>query len=309
MPASVHSSGYAFTQRDLTMIEIFQTNVQSNMQAEEILKALRLLSPGSAISFELDDPDRILRIKESKVDDDLIITTVNGFGFECKVVPDVVCPDSRKSSEKMNVFWESSFDKHQTMWGLAPSSSAIAANEIFLREGIKDVLIPGIGYGRNGFLFFENGMRVTGIEISQTAVDLAEEHYGKSMHIYHGSVTDMPFDNHQYDGIFCHGLIYLLNSTQRAKLLRDCYNQLVTGGWMIFSVISKNTPSYGKGKKIDEDTFEIGDGGRIFFYDIEAVKSEFGNYGLKQTCEIDEQFDKVTGKPAFRFIMAVCRKT
>lgn len=57
------------------------------------------------------------------------------------------------------------------------------------------MLIPGIGYGRNAQIFRDNGMKVTGIEISGTAIEMAKKHYGSDMTIYHGSVTDMPFDD------------------------------------------------------------------------------------------------------------------
>ncbi|MDR3142764.1 MAG: class I SAM-dependent methyltransferase [Tannerellaceae bacterium] len=98
-------------------------------------------------------------------------------------------------------FWKESFKEKQTMWGFEPADSAIRAKDLFLREGIKDVLIPGIGYGRNAKIFIESGMRVTGIEISQTAIGLARKNK-LDIPVYHGSVTDMPFDNCLYGGIF-----------------------------------------------------------------------------------------------------------
>ena len=107
-------------------------------------------------------------------------------------------------------FWEKSFSEKQEMWGFEPAKSAILTKEFFLQQGVKTVLVPGFGYGRNAQVLKENGMQVTGIEISQTAIDMAVKHYGNEMTIYHGSVTDMPFDNKKYDGIFCYALIHLL---------------------------------------------------------------------------------------------------
>lgn len=60
-----------------------------------------------------------------------------------------------------------------------------------------------MGHGRNAQLFKDSGMNVSGIEISQTAINLAQKHFGKSLHIYHGSVTEMPFEKKLYDGIYC----------------------------------------------------------------------------------------------------------
>jgi hypothetical protein len=128
------------------------------------------------------------------------------------------------------------------------------------------------------------------------------------MKIYHGSVTEMPFDNHIYEGVFCHGLVYLLNSEERKKLIMDCHNQLQTNGHMVFSVISKNSPNYGMGKHIGKDWFEIPQGAKLFFYDENWVKQEFENYGLTEFAEIEEPIKNMPNKPPFKFWLVKCRK-
>lgn len=72
----------------------------------------------------------------------------------------------------MTEFWESSFIEKQMMWGLEPADSAILAKDFFLEKKVKDILIPGIGYGRNAKIFLDNGINVTGIEISKTAIEI-----------------------------------------------------------------------------------------------------------------------------------------
>jgi SAM-dependent methyltransferase len=205
-------------------------------------------------------------------------------------------------------FWENTFIEKQTMWGFEPSESAIMANDFFLGQKAKDILIPGVGYGRNAKLFQDSGIKVTGIEISKTAIALARKYYGDEMKIYHGSVTEMPFDEHLYDGIFCHGLIYLLSDREQKKLIRDCYDQLRPNGYMIFSVISKNSPNYGIGKQIGKDRFEIPQGARLFFYDGNTIKREFENFGLTEFVEIDEPVKNMANKPPFKFWLVTCRK-
>lgn len=97
---------------------------------------------------------------------------------------------------------------------LMPTDSAILIKDFFPERNVKDMLLPGIGYGRNAKVFIENGIKVTGIEISKTAIDLAREN-GLDSRIFHGSVTDMPFDDKLYNGIFSHALIHLLNKHER----------------------------------------------------------------------------------------------
>lgn len=207
----------------------------------------------------------------------------------------------------MTEIWESSFLENQMMWGSEPADSAILAKDFYLEKNVKDILIPGIGYGRNAKIFIDNGINVTGIEISQTAINMARED-GLNFSIFHGSVTDMPFDNKSYDGIFCYGLIHLLDTHERDKFIKDCYNQLKPGGYMIFTAISKEAPMYGMGKQLGKDYFEIVEGMKIFFYDSDSVKLEFGKYGLIETSDILEPHKEMESKAPFKFIVVKCKK-
>ncbi|NYE04449.1 SAM-dependent methyltransferase [Bacillus niacini] len=204
-------------------------------------------------------------------------------------------------------FWESSFIEKETMWGFEPSDSAILTKDFFLQKDVNDILIPGIGYGRNAKVFIDNGINVTGIEISKTAIELARQN-GLNIDIFHGSVTDMPFDNKLYDGIFCYALLHLLNAHEREKFIKDCYNQLKPNGYMIFTTVSKDAPMFGKGKQLDKDYYEIMEGVKMFFYDSDSVKGDFEKYGLVEFSEIDEPNKNMENKPSINFIMVTCKK-
>lgn len=188
----------------------------------------------------------------------------------------------------MTEFWEANFIQKREMWGFEPAKSAVAAKDFFLEKSVKNVLVPGIGYGRNAQIFRDNGIRVTGIEISGTAIAMAQKHYGPGMEIHHGSVADMPFDDRRYDGIFCHALIHLLDGPERAKLIRDCLAQLTGNGYMVFSAITKDAHTYGQGKRLGKDRFEVYDGVNLFFYDKESIEAEFRVAGLFEITEVDE---------------------
>lgn len=190
----------------------------------------------------------------------------------------------------MTEFWEEAFKDKQEMWGFEPAKSAILTKDFFIENKVKTVLIPGVGYGRNAQVFRGNGMSVTGIEISQTAIDLAQKHFGNDLTIYHGSVTDMPFDNNWFDGIFCYGLVYLLDKAERQKLIQDCYNQLAENGYMVFTAITKEAPTYGQGIFISQDRFEMFGGVKIFFYDRQTIEEEFGRAGLFEITEVTENY-------------------
>jgi len=188
----------------------------------------------------------------------------------------------------MASIWESMFKDKKELWGFEPSPSTVLIKDFFIEKGIKNILIPGIGYGRNAQIFIENDIKVTGIEISKTAIELASNHFGSELFIHHGSATNMPFDKVQYDGIFCYALIHLLEPSEREKLIQDCYNQLAPNGYMVFVVVSKAAPMYGAGNFISKDQYEVQKGLRLYFYDKTAIVSEFGKAGLIEITEINE---------------------
>jgi len=206
----------------------------------------------------------------------------------------------------MMEYWETSYKEMQTAWGFEPSDSAIFAMNFFLDQKINNILIPGIGYGRNAKVFVDNGFNVTGIEISKTAIDLAKNNL--DIKIYHGSVINMPYDKYQYDGIFCYALIQLLNFQERKKFIKNCYNQLKSKGYMVFTVVSKKSMMYGRGKYLSKDRFEILKGLRVFYYDFESVKKEFAHFGLIEAVEIDEPIKHMKNEPPLKCILVKCKK-
>jgi SAM-dependent methyltransferase len=204
----------------------------------------------------------------------------------------------------MGELWDEHFKRAELMWGLEPTASALFAGDYFSALGVNDVLLPGIGYGRNAKPFLERGMRVTGIEISETAIALARSKLGLDITIHHGSVLDMPFDDRQYDAVFSFGLIYLLDAAGRVKLLRDCASQLAPGGSMVFTVISKDFDMYGKGEKLGEDWYEIHPGMRMYFYDDTSIQREFGAFGPVEISKIDEPMPNGIMRP---FLNVICK--
>ena len=205
-------------------------------------------------------------------------------------------------------FWENAFSAKQEMWWWNPADSTKRAAELFKKHELHTILIPGFGYGRNAGIFIENWCEVTGIEISETAVEIAKKHFGASIKIHHGSVSEMPFDRELYDGIFSYALLHLLDENVRNKCIEDCYNQLRVGGYMVFVSIAKTDFRYGQGKEVMKDSFEMPYGVTLYFYDALSIERAFSDYGLIESIEISEPEKDVGDGPKQRFWYIVCKK-
>lgn len=72
------------------MIEVFKTSVQSPMQARIIEQLLLVQNPLLEINFDLEDCDKILRIKniEDRVDISSVLKVLNETGIYVEVLID-----------------------------------------------------------------------------------------------------------------------------------------------------------------------------------------------------------------------------
>ena len=75
---------------ELHKVEVFRTNVTRKRQAKQLLDILSRQFPLLHINFDLEDCDRILRVKavSGMVQPSLLIGLLNNFGFYAELLPD-----------------------------------------------------------------------------------------------------------------------------------------------------------------------------------------------------------------------------
>jgi SAM-dependent methyltransferase len=207
----------------------------------------------------------------------------------------------------MRDFWENMFATERTTWGFEPSESALYVKKFFKRKNIRKILIPGSGYGRNAIPFLADNFQVSGIEISEKAVELANEN-NVVFPVFNGSVLHMPFSNELYDGIFSYALLHLFNKYERKKILHACYGQLKNKGFMAFTVVSVQADMFGSGAKISGNRYKMPNGLNVFFYDAASIEKEFTKFGLSEYMEIDEPIKHMKGIPPLKCYLIICKK-
>lgn len=179
----------------------------------------------------------------------------------------------------MKDYWNSRFQKESEIWGQNHSKTAELCLEYFSRFGIKNILILGVGYGRNAHFFEKNGLSVEGIEISDQAIKIARNN-GLTFPIYEGNVLDMPFNDKKYGGIYCFNVLHLFTKEDRINFIDKCDKQLNPGGIIFFTAFSENESSYGRGKKVEENTFESKPGRPVHYFTDEDLRSHFSRFSV-----------------------------
>ncbi len=164
----------------------------------------------------------------------------------------------------MENYWNKRFIKEKLVWGIKPGNVAIESEKIFKKNDAKNILVMGIGYGRNGKIFVEHGYNVDGVEYSEEAIALGKI-FCPRINFINGSVLDIDL-NKKYDGIFCYSILHLFQGSDRDKLIGNCIRHCNEHGIIVISCCSTKDKTYGIGNKIEENTYEIKQGKIMHFY-------------------------------------------
>ncbi|MFW9897322.1 MAG: class I SAM-dependent methyltransferase [Candidatus Thorarchaeota archaeon] len=190
--------------------------------------------------------------------------------------------------DRNKAYWEDRFSTEGKIWGEFPSNSAIYALKLFKKYDIRNILIPGSGYGRHTKLFSDNHYNVVGVEISEIAVEMAKSFNPQTTFI-NCSVLEMDTVDDKFDAIYCFNLLHLFLKEDRQKLIKQCYNRLNSKGLVFFTAFSEGEPSYGRGKELESHTFESKPGRPTHYFLEEDLINHFNEFKIIKTDIIKEQ--------------------
>jgi SAM-dependent methyltransferase len=184
--------------------------------------------------------------------------------------------------------WEAAFARGALLWGEAPSPMAVQAAEDFAAAGLREVLILGVGYGRNARPFLERGLEVQGVELSATAISLARERLGLRFPIHHGAAQDLPPDSAPVHAVFGHALLHLLDAEARARTVAAARARLRPGGRLRFTLISTDAAFFGQGARLGDDRYERAPGVALQFFREARIRDELGPGGALRVRRAEE---------------------
>ena len=103
------------------------------------------------------------------------------------------------------------------------------------------LLEVGCGIGTDLVRFAKGGARVTGVDLAQTAIDLARRNFdlngvaAEELRVADGEA--LPYPDASFDVVYAHGVIQY--TADPAKLVRECHRVLKPGGTAIFMVYNR----------------------------------------------------------------------
>lgn len=83
--------------------------------------------------------------------------------------------------------------------------------------------------------------------------------------------------------MFSLNALHLFPKHERTQFVSECMKRLRTGGIGYFAVFSEQEPSYGKGPKLEENTWESLPGRPAHYYSNDDLRAEFVGYDMVET--------------------------
>lgn len=145
----------------------------------------------------------------------------------------------------------------------------------------------GCGTGNITIQALEMGYKVTGIDISRTAIQTARERaqargFHPDLNVLDILMDDLPDD--VYDAVFLHHVLGSMWKEERIEAIKKVISSIKPGGELSFIDFSVNDMRYGEGQEVEKDTFMKGSGfiqhyfttdeAKELISDLEAIRVE-----------------------------------
>ena len=182
----------------------------------------------------------------------------------------------------MSKIWDEIYSNDSSFFGEEPSDFAQKCYSDFKRYDVKRLLELGCGQGRDSIFFASNGLDVYALDSSKVAIEnIKQKMRGKNicLHLSHFEVRQtLPFDSSHFDAVYSHMFYNMRFIDEELKFLfKESSRVLKNNGLLYFSVRSDKDVSYNKGKKIDNNIYEI-NGFQIRFFTKPQIKSFLSNH-------------------------------
>ncbi|MEM3442660.1 MAG: class I SAM-dependent methyltransferase [Candidatus Bathyarchaeia archaeon] len=189
-----------------------------------------------------------------------------------------------------------------------PDEIVVSFAELLKKEKRSShVLDLGCGAGRHLVYMASQGFEVHGADISETGLKTSRMRLKKKMleaHMLKCSMNSLPYVDSCFDAVICLRTIYHQSLRQIQETISQIHRILKREGLLLVDFMSKRTFKYGKGIKVEENTFVeqegIERGVLHHFIDEEEIKHLFKSFRILKLELVEREVD---GKLQSRWVL------
>jgi len=181
--------------------------------------------------------------------------------------------------------WEKQYRTRGRIWtGYYPTGQI--EKRLHQNSRLLDV---GCGNGKTLIPMVKKKYDVVGLDVSRTALKILEEtlkRYGVCAKLVLGDATSFPFHDSCFDAVLSNYVLTHLLDEDRIKGVNEIRRVLRNNGFLFMEVFSANDFRYGKGKKIEENSFLRKDGIVYHYFTYDEIKNLLKDFQILELKKI-----------------------
>lgn len=162
--------------------------------------------------------------------------------------------------EKMQILWQN-LHKQGRFRPKYPAEIVVQfVFRNFTRDGKSRVLDLGCGAGRHVYFMASENIDTYGIDISRDGIEYTKEilkYNGLNANLKVAGVDKIPFEDNYFDGIISYGVLYYCCIDEIKDAAKEIFRVLKPNGKAFIVVRNTKDYRYGKGEKVEKNTFII----------------------------------------------------
>jgi tellurite methyltransferase len=191
-----------------------------------------------------------------------------------------------------NQFWQRLYAQGEDIWGDRPDS-ALLDYEFLVPSG--KILDLGIGEGRNALYFASQGHDVSGVDLSEIAVQRCRERASAlqvPIQVEVGNLLDVHIQNNSYAMIMSNLTYHFLKQAEWQSVLARSKEGLRSGGLIYLTVFSTADGGYARAKnekweEVEANTFyRQASGDYVHYFDKDELLTQVSDLKLIYLAEV-----------------------
>lgn len=176
--------------------------------------------------------------------------------------------------------WDSFYSSNHRPW-----RGVSDIGELPFPEGGR-ILEVGCGNGKTAMALAKKGLKVTGVDFSQFAIDMCGSIADGEFVC--ASVTELPFDDGIFDGAVVFHVLEHLTATELCIAADELTRVLSHGSHLLVRCFAKGDMRSEKGEPIDDSTVIRGNGIMYHYFTEEELLSAFPRFECSNICTREE---------------------